>query len=216
MWGRKQRRIDELTARVAGLKSELTSMLAQITGKNKQIIELSDVLKQANRQNTDQTQILASQSELIRGLNAQLGQLTRALEREQADARKAEEAANAAIHAGGLLGDQLRAAQAAIAVKDDIADGLASKVEQLKADKAKLSEALGQARGEVARFHAAEIAGQRKSPIVGPAPSLKDSERKYPGSPAHSGWVASVDAARPQLEVVPEVPEPDGNVGKSS
>jgi len=186
MWGRKQRRIDELTAHAAGLKSELTSLLAQITAKNKQIIALDQDRNEVAARDSEKTQILATQSELIKELNAQLGQMTRALEREQADARKAEEAANAAIQAGGILGDQLRAAEAVIAVKDDIADGLAARIEELKADKAKLSEALGQARAEL---------GQLRDGVV-------NAVESGPGV-----RVGAVDAARPQ---------PDTDAGKSS
>jgi len=198
VWGRKQRRIDEITAHATNLKSELARHLAQI-------IALDKALKEASAHDTEKAQILAAQSELIKELNAQIGQLTRALEREQADARKAEEAANAAIQAGGLLGDQLRAAQAAIAVKDDIADGLASKVEQLKADKAKLSEALGQARAEL---------GQLRDGVVNAVESGRLDPRR--------GWGRNSlgeTSARPQLEVVPEVPdrpEAGGSPGKSS
>jgi len=198
MWGRKQRRIDELTAQGAGLKKELRELWQSMAEKNKKIIALNDSLNVAAAKNARNEQMLHEQSELIRGLNAQITQLTRALEREQADARKAEQAADTAINAGGILGDQLHAAEAVIVVKEATIAGLDAEIVVLKADKAKLSEALGQARADLDRYRAAEIAGQRKSPIVGPAP-------KRPAS--------AKDAARPQLEIAPE---PDSVAGKSS
>jgi len=152
VWGRKQRRIDELNSQIAAFKEETRRMWDLCAEKNKSIIALDQALKEANAHDAEKAQILQTQSELIKELNAQLGQLTRALEREQADARKAEEAANAAIQAGGLLGDQLRGAEAVIATKDDILDSFAAKIEELKAYKAKLSEALGQARAELSRL----------------------------------------------------------------
>jgi len=210
VWGNKKRTIEALTSRTAVLKRELTELRQSMADKNKKIIALDTALNEAAARDAEKTQLLHEQSELIRGLNAQITQLTRALEREQADARKAEQAADAAINAGGILGDQLRGAEAVIATKDDILDSFAAKIEELKADKAKLSEALGQARAEL---------GQLRDGVVNAVESGRLEPRFAPKPPIVGPAPKRPKPARPQLEIVPEVPdrpEPDSKAGKSS
>jgi chromosome segregation ATPase len=200
MWGSKKRTIDALTGSIVALKKEIRDLYRSVADKNKKIIALDEALNEGTLRNGEQAQILKNQSELVKGLNAQISQLTRALEREQAETRKAADAADAAIKAGGILGDQLHAAQAVIAVKDDIADVFAVKIEELKADNAKLYEALGQARAELGQLRDGVVNAVESGRLQQPAPT-----RPKP--------------ARPQREIVPAVPdrsEPDGRSGKSS
>lgn len=132
MFGRKARQIANQAIMIANARKDSHEYLSSLVEKNKQIIALNDAIEEHAQQ----------------------------IEDLRMKVTRAEGSADAAIQAGGIISDQLRVAQAAIAEKDAVIQDLSQsnneksrnnvalgvKVEWLKADKEKLTEALRRAR----------------------------------------------------------------------
>lgn len=126
MFGRKARQIANQAVMIAKARSESHEYLSSLVAKNKQIIALNDAIQEHAQQ----------------------------IEDLRTKVTRAEGSADAAIQAGGIISDQLHAAQAALAAKDATIGVLSVEVDDLKVAKQKLSEALGQARAEIEQLRA--------------------------------------------------------------
>lgn len=200
MFGRKARQIANQSIMIATARAESHDHLSQIMEKNKKIIELGKALQEAHRQ-----------------LEVERNEL------RQADQKvhRAESAADAAIQAAGIMGDQARAAQAALAEKETVIQelwqsnseksrngvALGVDLDALKADKEKLSVALLGARATIAEkdITISELnAGKQKlaqalQQAHAYVNAIADADERKPGKPG------TAQSRLPRLEIQQDV-----------
>lgn len=145
MFGRKTREITELKAANLVHRGEIADLWQDIAAKNRQINLRNGDLKALGERR-------AADLAYIRQLNAQITELTRLLDVTREQTIRAEQAANAAIEAGGLLGDQVHAAETAIAQKDATINQLLSEAEGHKTTSLAMGEQMETLKREVRRL----------------------------------------------------------------